>query len=731
MTSTGAQDNRIGSGRARIHVARRNEIRAHRFRISARIQAWRLKRGTIDNRMGDSKPTTIWRELLRRKVIRTGLSYSITAWLLMQVFDVILPAFEAPGWVFKVLIAILVAGLPIAMILAWSFEITPERSATARKRPVGVNGYLVIVLVIAISYLLFDKFYLSHGPDPGGAIVQATASSNKSIAVLPFKNLSANQEDLYFSDGVMEAILNELSLIRDLKVISRTSVEGYRDTTKPVTQIGQELDVAHVLEGSVQRAGDKVRVTAQLIATDNDKHLWSRNYDRSLSDIFAIQSEIAQAISSNLELILTHSERQMMINAPTSELRAYDLYLQARHNSSLGYFADRDVDEVRESLRNCQRAVELDPEFALAYTCLGNSYLELGVSDFVALEEWLPLATANVEKAIELDPDVWQAYDVLARISFSLGKFDETRRYSRKVLEINPNQADYLANVGRDLIWQYDELERGVDMVLRSLELMPGSSVSFDAEDLISTLQYLAPDLVEGLLGTDECLRDQGLISLNTIATWAMFERDYDTYLHCQELILDKNNTPNNKINAGVANLFAGNFDRARKYYEEVIAREESPDQSFTKWPYKQRYAVTLIETGERDRGLALLDEYRETLENAIGSDQQLHGNKGAYYDLATIYAVQGEKQAAVDMLLQARERAADGVFFDHSWLVADTMLDPLRDFPPFMELMEQLRRHDNADIEAARSYFRQELAKRQAEGRLLWLTAAKPGGNH
>ncbi|MEJ2258365.1 MAG: hypothetical protein P8X98_15505, partial [Woeseiaceae bacterium] len=200
-----------------------------------------------------------------------------------------------------------------------------------------------------------------------------------------------------------------------------------------------------VLEGSVQRAGDKVRVTAQLIAASNDKHLWSRNYDRALSDIFAIQSEIAEAISSNLELILTHSEQQMLINAPTSELRAYDLYLRGNHRSNVGLFSDRDADKVRESLRYCQQAVDLDPEFALAYVCVARSHLELGVSDFVALDEWLPPVRANLDKALELEPDAWQAYDVLARLSFSLGEYDAAWRHATKVLEINPNQPDYLA----------------------------------------------------------------------------------------------------------------------------------------------------------------------------------------------------------------------------------------------------------------------------------------------
>jgi TolB-like protein len=666
-----------------------------------------------------SKLTSFWQELLRRKVIRTGLSYSITAWLLLQVFDILLPAFGAPDWVLKVLIAVLIAGLPIALALAWSFEITADSASEFQGKRFGINGYLVIVLVVAVAYLLFDKFYAVPESEPGGEVRQAVASSDKSIAVLPFKNLSANQEDKYFSDGVMEAILNELSLIRDLKVISRTSVEGYRDTRKPITQIGRELDVAHVLEGSVQRAGDKVRVTAQLIAASNDKHLWSRNYDRALSDIFAIQSEIAEAISSNLELILTHSEQQMLINAPTSELRAYDLYLRGNHRSNVGLFSDRDADKVRESLRYCQQAVDLDPEFALAYVCVARSHLELGVSDFVALDEWLPPVRANLDKALELEPDAWQAYDVLARLSFSLGEYDAAWRHATKVLEINPNQPDYLASIGHLLIGDRNQMDRGIEMVLRSLELTPGSSPAADTERLVSTLMWLAPDLVVNMIGGDECTPDLGPASLQAISSYAQWQRNYPGYQRCQELALEKDDTPNNRINAGAANLFAGNYERARALYESVMGLEKGADQSFTKYPYVHRYAVTLIETGEKERGLALLNEYREVLEASIEAGRNLHGNKGTYYDLATIYSYLGDRSAAVDMLELASARQDEGAFFDYSWLVSDTLLDPLRDFPPFIELMQ----HPESRIDEIGETFARRLEEWQSQGRLLWLT--------
>ena len=674
--------------------------------------------------MSESRLTKIWHELLRRKVIRTGLSYSITAWLLMQVFDVVLPAFDAPGWVLKVLIATLVAGLPVAMVLAWSFDIKPDSATATRDRRTGVNGYLVVVLTIAVAYLLFDKFYLAQrSPPVAGEAPQVTASSNKSIAVLPFKNLSANAEDLYFSDGVMEAILNELSLIRDLKVISRTSVEGYRDTTKPIPQIGRELDVAHVLEGSVQRAGQQVRVTAQLISTRDDRHLWSRNYDRALEDIFAIQSEIAEAIATNLELILTHSEKQLMINAPTSELRAYDLYLRGNHNWQGGFWEGRNVNEVRDSLRDCQQAVELDPEFALAHVCVATSYLELGISDFIGLDEWLPMALENVEKARRLDPDLWQIYVALAQINFAQGNTDEVLRNSRKVLEINPNQQDFLVYVGNYRIWEMGEVDEGIEMLLRALELMPGSSVSFNPEDLVVTLNRVAPDLASEMVGADGCQPGHSIGVLQTIASWSMLERDYDALLRCQQFVLSKNDSPNNRINVGAAYLFAGEFENARSTYESVMQMGNDPDRSFNKYPYAHRYAVTLMETGEEERGRALLEEYRATLEAALEEDRQLHGNKGAYYDLATIYAMLGDKQAAVDMLTEARNRASQGAFFDPTWLVGDTMLDPLRDFPPFTRLMEKVHHGGDADTRAIRTAFRERLAEWQAQGRLQWLT--------
>lgn len=251
--------------------------------------------------MTQSKTNKLWQELLRRKVIRTGISYAITAWLIIQVLDVILPTFSAPEWILKVSISILALGLPIALALAWSFDIKPATEPgdsvdTGVRRGGGVNIYLTVVAVVAIGYIVVDKFVLTPAPPLAQTaslpVEQAAAIApvidRKSLAIIPFKNLSTDGENQYFSDGIMEALLNEMSLIRDLKVVSRTSVEAYRETTKSIPQIAQELNVANVLEGSVQRAGNKVRVTAQLIAADEDKHLWSRNYDRDLDDIFAI-----------------------------------------------------------------------------------------------------------------------------------------------------------------------------------------------------------------------------------------------------------------------------------------------------------------------------------------------------------------------------------------------------------------------------------------------------------
>jgi TolB-like protein len=672
-------------------------------------------------------------ELKRRNVFRVGAAYAIVAWLLIEVASVILPTFKAPEWVMQVFTFLLILGFPVALIFAWAFELTPEgikREAavdpdesitrvTGRK----LDFAIIALLVIAVVFLVVDNYVLEAEPETAevaGEQVPAAVpiEREKSIAVLPFKNLSDNDENVYFSDGIMEAILNDLARIRDLKVVSRTSVEAYRDTSKSIPLIGSELDVAHVLEGSVQRSGDRVRVNAQLIATQDDRHLWSSNYDRDISDIFKIQSEIGNAISRNLELILTSEEKESMANAPTSNLQAYDLYLRSRGITSWIWWEEATAEAVREALDLCQQAVNLDTEFALAYACIGNNLHKLGIADYVAVDEWKQPALENLNKALSLDPSLWEAHATLANISFSTGDYASGSYYTDKLLQYHPNHPEFLA------ISSYEKLllgqfERAVDLALRSLMLIPNGNYTEQSSRIFNNLLAMDWELFESFL-LDKATQSSNEPMYDFMrADNALVRRDYDEYLARMIRVYERTPTPNTKIGLGLAYSFSGDFETSRRIYSEIISSSEGSENILLKYPFMHRYANTLIATGEEARGLEIMRAYRDQLLESVNSNTPLHGNMGVYHDLSLIYVALGDNDEAMKWLQTAREKRKDGAFFDLRFIQSDRMLDPIRDEPEFIAMLQEIRGEQDEISEI----FRRRLKEQQDEGRLLWLT--------
>src|SRR5437868_9496029 len=271
-------------------------------------------------------------ELKRRNVYKVAVAYAVVAWLLIQAASIILPTFEAPGWVIKVLMAALALGFPLAVVLAWAFEMTPE----GIKRAEGLSpnesithrtGRKLTILIIALALIAFGLVVfqfvrpksaevVAGSPTPGLSVVATQAIPQKSIAVLPFKSLSEDRSNNYFADGIQEEILARLSKIADLKVISRTSTQKYQSSPDNLREIAQQLGVTNIVEGSVQKAGDQVRITVQLINATTDAHLWAESYDRKLTDIFAVESEVAQRIASSLEARLSGHEKEQLANVP-------------------------------------------------------------------------------------------------------------------------------------------------------------------------------------------------------------------------------------------------------------------------------------------------------------------------------------------------------------------------------------------------------------------------------
>ena len=318
-------------------------------------------------------------ELKRRNVFRVGAAYAIIAWVLVEVAHTAFPTLQLPDWTITLVTVLLVMGFPIALVIAWAFELTPDgikrESAvdpaesithhTGRK----LDFIIIGVLAVAVVYLVVDKFVVEAEPKSAEVAAEQipaaeTATREQSIAVLPFANRSVEAADAFFVDGIHDDILTHISKIRSLKVISRTSMMEYRDTTKNLKTIGRELGVTTVLEGGVQRAGDHVRINVQLIDAETDDHLWADIYDRKLTtaNIFAIQTEIAKVIAAALQATLSPEEQDRLETLPTESLAAYEAYIRAKQ-----YLAQEQLAAMAEAIVYFQQAIGLDPSFALAY----------------------------------------------------------------------------------------------------------------------------------------------------------------------------------------------------------------------------------------------------------------------------------------------------------------------------------------------------------------------------
>ncbi len=369
-------------------------------------------------------------ELQRRNVYRAAVVYTMTSWLLIQVATQVFPFFEIPNWIVRLIIVLLVLGFPVAAGLAWAFELTPEGIVKTTARPTGKShGWPLIhriytgvigVLAIAIAVLLYLRF--SSTQRGQGEDVPA-----KSIAVLPFENYSAEKENSYFADGILDDLLTNLAKIQALTVISRTSVMKYRDVEKrDIREIGKTLGVATILEGSVRREKDRVVVNVQLIDAERDRHLWAHRYDRTIQDSLGLEGELATEIADALRARLTPEEKERVAKIPTQNAEAYLLYLQAL---PLEQGPDTLLQDYRKAVDLYSRAIALDPEFALARAHLASTCAEI-FHFHEPLDTWKNRARSEAEAALRLEPDLGEAHFALGQCTYW---FDED--YERALAE--------------------------------------------------------------------------------------------------------------------------------------------------------------------------------------------------------------------------------------------------------------------------------------------------------
>ena len=427
-------------------------------------------------------------ELKRRNVYKVAAAYAVVGWLLVQVATQVFPFFEIPNWAVRLVVLAIVIGFPIALVIAWAFELTPEGlkrtqdvDASGERVPKKHAWIYVVAIGAAISVgLFFIGRYSAQTPRQDASLARTEAATvstipQKSIAVLPFENLSDDKSAAYFAEGIQDEILTKLASIADLKVISRTSTAKYKSKPEDLKTVSQQLGVANVLEGSVQKAADKVRVNVQLIDARADTHLWAKTYDRDLADVFAIQSEVAQEIADSLKAKLSPAEANTMASAPTKDMQAYDLFLKGEFEQRVANSNFR-PEAFDQAARWYKEAIARDPNFALAIAQLAMCQLR---------RHWLtePLSEADLmeagrlaKQALTLAPDLPEAHVAVGLFHYyGFREYEQALTEFQRALELRPNYSlalQFIAFVHR----RQGKWDRTVEELKKSIVQDPGDA---------------------------------------------------------------------------------------------------------------------------------------------------------------------------------------------------------------------------------------------------------------
>lgn len=425
---------------------------------------------------------SFFNELQRRNVFRVAVGYIVSTWLLLQVADLVLENIAAPAWVMQSIMLVLALGFPVVVFFSWAYEVTPEgikretevdrTQSTTQITGRKLDRAIIVVLVIALAFLAIDKFVLSAGREKiaiESALQEATsqalsekviaeetfAEPSESIAVLPFVNMSDDASNEFFSDGLSEEMLNLLAKIPELRVTSRSSAFSYKGKDFKIADVGRELNVSNVLEGSVRKAGNEVRITAQLIKVDGDVHLWSETYDRSLDNIFTIQDEIATAVVKQLKLKLLGE----MPTIHETDPEAYALFLQARHLSNL-----LTPEGWEQSNILYQQALSIDPDYALAWAGLGRNYINLTGYNLLTPEVGYPKALDAANRALAIDPKNAMAYSVLGWTAMmNDGGLAVAAKYLERAMELEPTNISIIGHTA-DLVMRLGRLNEAIKL---------------------------------------------------------------------------------------------------------------------------------------------------------------------------------------------------------------------------------------------------------------------------
>ncbi len=591
-----------------------------------------------------SEPRSFFAELKRRNVYKVAVAYAVVGWLVIQVSSTVLPTFHAPEWVVQTLVVIVAIGFPVALVIAWAFEATPEgikRTEVADALPETARSkkqtWIYVVLIgAAISAAVFFAAHSSKRTSSNESTSdrdQPASLTAKSIAVLPFDNLSEDKANAYFAEGVQDEILTRLAKVADLKVISRTSTQRFKSAPTDLREIAKQLGVMNILEGSVQKANDQVRVNVQLINAMNDAHLWAEIYDRKLTDIFAVESDIAKTIADTLQAKLTGSEKQMMAAAPTNDTAAYELYHKGRP-----LWEKRSGDNIPKAIAFYEQAIAQDPNYALAYAGLAQAYILVPFyADSDRLDAYSKAKDAAL-KALQLDPNLAEAHAALGKVLFfsEIDLHGAMREYKRAI-ELQPNDATAHHWLGNDTLAAFGQFEEAIAEGKRSVELDPLSVVI--NVDLGETYYYARR--------YNESVRQmRKALEIDPTSFYAHY-------------------------NFGIVLQLTGDLSGAIAEYEKAKQLNDNPFVSAL-------YASAKANAGDKDAARQMLSRFDE-----LAKHREVVG-----YCRTLLYLSLNDKDEALRWLEQdLRERDGSNI----CWIKVDPLLDPLHGDPRFESLVQKV----------------------------------------
>ena len=527
--------------------------------------------------------TSVWGEMKRRSVVKVAVAYAIVAWLLVQVIVSVEVPLSLPDWADTLVIVFLLIGFVVAVFLAWAYELTPEgveratSSASSGSSPARPRRTLdiaiIALLAFALGFVLLDNYVLQESSDAELLADGQTELSDvlpNSIAVLPFENLSPNEDDAYFADGLHEEVLNQLAKLQDLSITSRTSVLRYPNSGLSTPEIARELRVRTIMEGSVRYADDRVRITLQLIDAAKDEHLWSETYDREFADIFAIESDIAMRVANALEAEFSLEERANIARAPTDSVDAYKLYLQGRQ---LWNF--RTEEAVERALDFFEQAVDLDPEYALAYSGIGDVWLSRGWYSMLAPRDAFPNAIDVLTKALDLDDTLAEAQATRAHVYL---EYDHDWAAAEagylRAIEINPNYPSAHHWYGGYL----SAMERHADALEQAHIARGLNPLSPIINTWVGLRHYFAGDYATAIEEIQSALElKQDFAPGHWHLGWAYEQAgQFEAAIASAERALIIDDNPIHLASLGHAYAMAGNDDEARRILEELRQTSEA-----------------------------------------------------------------------------------------------------------------------------------------------------------